>query len=97
MMPDPALNRTCNSIRRSHLISPGPVAARCRTTGGFKFKDTQALFDGKFVRRWASVERHALRKLAQLDWSTVLGDLKVPPGKGLEALKDDRKGLGTQR
>jgi proteic killer suppression protein len=33
-----------------------------------------------------------LRKLAQLDWSAVLDDLKVPPGNALEALKDDRKG-----
>jgi len=38
-----------------------------------------------------NIERPALRKLAQLDWSAVLDDLKVPPGNRLEALKDDRK------
>lgn len=58
----------------------------------FKCKETQALFDGARVRRWVNVERPALRKLAQLDWSASLDDLKVPPGNHLEALKGDRKG-----
>ena len=43
------------------------------------------------------VARPALRKLAQLDWSLVLKDLKIPPGKKLEALKDDRKGQYSVR
>lgn len=44
-----------------------------------------------------NIERSALRKLAQLDWSVILDDLKVPPGNGLEALKDDRKGQHSIR
>ena len=44
------------------------------------------------MKPWVNIERPALRKLAQLDWSAVLDDLKVPPGNALEALKDDRKG-----
>jgi toxin HigB-1 len=63
----------------------------------FKCKDTSDLFEGKRVKRWVNIERPALRKLAQLDWSAVLDDLKVPPGNGLEALKDDRKGQHSIR
>ncbi len=63
----------------------------------FKCKDTQALHEGKRVKRWVNIERPALRKLAQLDWSTVLDDLKVPPANSLEALKDDRKGQHSIR
>jgi proteic killer suppression protein len=59
---------------------------------GFKCKDTQALFLGQRVRRWVNIERPALRKLEQLDWSNVLEDLRVPPGNQLEALKGNRKG-----
>ena len=34
----------------------------------------------------------ARRKLDQLDWAKVLGDLRRPPGNELEALQGDRNG-----
>lgn len=64
---------------------------------GFKCQDTKALFLGQRVRRWISIERPALRKLEQLDWSVALEDLRVPPGNRLEALKGRRKGQHSIR
>ncbi len=63
----------------------------------FACRDTEALFSGRRIRRWASIERQALRKLEQLDWSAVLEDLRVPPGNHLEMLKGNRKGQHSIR
>jgi len=49
------------------------------------------LFEGNRVSRWVNIERAALRKLQQLSWSSVLGDLRAPLGNKLEALKGNRK------
>ena len=58
----------------------------------FKCEDTRALFPCQRIARWINIERPALRKLEQLDWSAVLKDLRVPPGNRLEALKGRRNG-----
>ena len=58
----------------------------------FRCKDTERLAAGYRVRRFASIERVARRKLAQLDAAATLTFLQVPPGNRLEALKGDRRG-----
>ena len=58
----------------------------------FADRDTQDLFEGRRVRRFAQIERPALRKLTQLHVAGQLEDLRIPPGNRLEALKGDRSG-----
>ncbi len=56
----------------------------------FRDKDTEKLFRLIPVRKFAAIERSALRKLVQLDLAVSIGDLRSPPGNRLEALKGDR-------
>ena len=63
----------------------------------FACKDTQALFDGKRVKRFANIERSAIRKLQQLNAATDLNFLRAPPGNRLEALSGDRAGQHSIR
>jgi len=58
----------------------------------FKCSDTEALSKGNRVKRFASIATVVRRKLRQLEIAADLGDLKVPPGNRLEALKGDRAG-----
>ena len=58
----------------------------------FRCKDTQALFEGRSVRRFKAIARVAERKLAQLHAAQTLEFLRSPPGNMLESLKGDRKG-----
>jgi len=60
---------------------------------GFKCKATEALFRGeKTAKQLRPIAQVALRKLDMLDYAAVLGDLRVPPGNRLEALKGNRRG-----
>ena len=64
----------------------------------FKDKDTEAIFNGKFVRRIPqSIAPLADRKLNQVHAAGSLDDLRIPPGNRLEALKGDRKGQHSIR
>jgi len=58
----------------------------------FRCPDTQSLATGKRVPRFARLATVARRKLRQLEIAERLGDLRVPPGNRLEALKGNRTG-----
>lgn len=63
----------------------------------FKSPDTEALFNGKRVAKFANIERVASRKLQMLDDASELRDLMAPPANRLEALKHERKGQHSMR
>ncbi len=63
----------------------------------FQCRDTEALFNGSRVLRFATFEAVAMRKLAMLNRAGVLSDLRIPPGNRLEALKGNREGQHSIR
>jgi toxin HigB-1 len=58
----------------------------------FRCRDTEALFEDRFVRRFQFLERVARRKLEMLNAATNLSVLSQIPGNRLEVLKGDRAG-----
>lgn len=63
----------------------------------FKCRNTKALAKGRRVKRFVHIETVARRKLRQLQISSSLEDLRVPPGNHLEKLKGDRDGYYSIR
>ncbi len=55
-------------------------------------RETEAPASGLRVKRFASIETIARRKLRQLQIAGRLSDLRVPPGNRLETLKGKRAG-----
>jgi proteic killer suppression protein len=58
----------------------------------FHDKHTERLFHDGDVARFRAFERVARRKLYYLNRARTLGDLRMPPGNRLEALRGDRAG-----
>jgi len=59
----------------------------------FKCKETAKIFDIGFSRRFpAGILKSAIIRLAMLNRSGKLDDLKVPPSSHLEKLSGDREG-----
>ena len=58
----------------------------------FRRKDTERLFDDRFVPRFQAVERSARKKLEALNAASSLEDLRMIPGNRLEVLRGDRAG-----
>lgn len=63
----------------------------------FKGRETELLWQTMHSRRFAAIERVALRKLALVDAASALEELRVPPGNRLEALRGDRAGQHSIR
>lgn len=63
----------------------------------FRDRETEALARGLRVKRFGGIEAIARRKLRQLQIAGRLGDLRVPPGNRLEALKGNRAGQHSIR
>jgi len=63
----------------------------------FRCKDTEAMFGGSRVARFANIQTVAMRKLAMLNQAAQLDDLRIPPGNRLEALRRDRAGQHSIR
>ena len=63
----------------------------------FRCRDTERLWLDGHSRRWASIARVALKKLALLDAAEGLADLRAPPGNRLELLKGARVGQHSVR
>ena len=65
---------------------------------GFADPETELIWSGRRSRKLPpDIQTVALRKLRLLNQARVLGDLRVPPGNRLEALKADRSGQHSIR
>ena len=56
----------------------------------FKCKETEKIYYREGSKKFANIQKIALRKLMMIKAATDLNDLKVPPGNCLEKLKRDR-------
>jgi toxin HigB-1 len=64
----------------------------------FADAESALIWSGRRSRRLpAEIQPVALRKLRLLNQARTLGDLTVPPGNRLEALKGDRRGQHSIR
>jgi proteic killer suppression protein len=63
----------------------------------FSDRDTERLWLGGPVRRFAAIASQALRKLDMVHAAEVLTDLRAPLGNRLEPLKGDRAGQHSIR
>ena len=63
----------------------------------FACLDTESLFQGRRVARFANIASVAVRKLQQVNAATTLDFLRIPPGNRLEALSGNRAGQHSIR
>lgn len=63
----------------------------------FHCADTERLFGGQRVKRFANIAAVAIRKLQMVNAAASLEFLRVPPQNRLEQLKGSRKGQWSIR
>ena len=63
----------------------------------FRCRDTQALFEGKRVRKFESCSAQAEKRLQILDNAKTIHDLMALPSNRFEALTGDRGGQSSIR
>lgn len=64
----------------------------------FGDRRTAAIFAGYAVRDWPlNLQKRARAKLLALDAAAAIGDLRIPPGNHLEALRGTRSGQHSIR
>ncbi len=63
----------------------------------FRCPDTENLFEGRRVARFANIATVAMRKLQQVNAAASLEFLRIPPQNRLERLKKDRRGQWSIR
>jgi proteic killer suppression protein len=63
----------------------------------FRCEDTEALFLGRRVARFANIEKAAMRKLQMLHAATRIETLRIPPQNRLEKLRGERAGQWSIR
>ena len=63
----------------------------------FKCKETSKIFTRAGSKRFATIEKIALRKLLQLEVAGRIEDLMVPPANWLEKLGGNRAGQDSIR
>ncbi|GHU26502.1 killer protein [Betaproteobacteria bacterium] len=63
----------------------------------FLCSETETLFQGQRIARFANISTVAMRKLAMLNRAATLEDLRIPPGNRLEKLSGDRQGQWSIR
>jgi proteic killer suppression protein len=63
----------------------------------FRDRDTKAIFNREWVRKFESIARVAHRKLREIHRAARLSDLASLPGNRLEALKGNRAGQHSVR
>ena len=63
----------------------------------FADEDTEQVLHHRHSRRYAAIERVALRKLRQIHSVSAVEELYAPPANRLERLKGDRNGQWSLR